>query len=118
MSPPLSNVAAPNLSDIGVRAVEEVSGSVDKVSVNTGIPAANQLPILRNAMNNGATSAAVADDCSGTPLSSCGTTPDPLFGRMVLYGLPPNILHGLHASLFPCSWFLSHLHSLAVSMSR
>lgn len=45
--------------------VEEVSGAVVEVMLDTDIPAATQLLSPRNYMNNGATAAAVAHDCSG-----------------------------------------------------
>ena len=57
--------AAPNGSDIGVRVVEEVSGTVVEFTLTTDVPAATQLLSPRNCMNNGATAAAVAYDCSG-----------------------------------------------------
>jgi hypothetical protein len=58
-------LAAPNSSEIGVRVVEEVSGAVVEVMLDTDIPTATQLLSPRNYMNNGATAAAVAYDCSG-----------------------------------------------------
>lgn len=61
----LTLLAAPNSSEIGVRVVEEVSGAVIEVMLDTDIPAATQLLSPRNYMNNGATAAAVAYDCSG-----------------------------------------------------
>jgi hypothetical protein len=57
--------AAPNGSDIGVRVVEEVSGAAVEFTITTDMPAATQLLSPRNYMNNGATAAAVAYDCSG-----------------------------------------------------
>jgi len=57
--------AAPNGADIGVRVVEEVSGAAVEFTITTDIPAATQLLSPRNYMNNGATAAAVAYDCSG-----------------------------------------------------
>jgi hypothetical protein len=57
--------AAPNGSDIGVRVVEEVSGAAVEFTVTSDMPAATQLLSPRNYMNNGATAAAVAYDCSG-----------------------------------------------------
>ena len=45
--------------------VEEVSGAVVEAILDTDIPAATQLLSPRNYMNNGATAAAVAYDCSG-----------------------------------------------------
>jgi hypothetical protein len=45
--------------------VEEVSGAVVEVMVDTDIPTATQLLSPRNIMYNGATAAAVAYDCSG-----------------------------------------------------
>ncbi|RWR26288.1 DUF2793 domain-containing protein [Sinirhodobacter populi] len=61
----LTLLAAPNSSEIGVRVVEEVSGAVVEVMLDTDIPAATQLLSPRNFMNNGATAEAVAYDCSG-----------------------------------------------------
>jgi hypothetical protein len=43
----------------------EVSGAVVDTMLDTDIPAATQLLSPRNFMNNGATAAAVAYDCSG-----------------------------------------------------
>jgi hypothetical protein len=57
--------AAPNGSDIGVRVVEEVSGAAVELTITTDMPATTQLLSPRNYMNNGATAAAVAYDCSG-----------------------------------------------------
>lgn len=45
--------------------VEEVSGAVVETMLDTEIPAATQLLSPRNCINNGATDAAVAYDCSG-----------------------------------------------------
>lgn len=61
----LTLLAAPNSGEIGVRVVEEVSGAVVEAVLDTEIPAATQLLSPRNFMNNGATAAAVAYDCSG-----------------------------------------------------
>ena len=61
----LTIAASPNGTDIGVRIVEEVSGAVAEFTLTADIPAATQLLSPRNYMNNGATSAAVAYDCSG-----------------------------------------------------
>ena len=61
----LTLLAAPNGSEIGVRVVEEVSGAVVETMLDTDILAATQLLSPRNYMNNGATAAAVAYDCSG-----------------------------------------------------
>lgn len=57
--------AAPNGADIGVRVVEEVSGATVEFTITTDMPAATQLLSPRNYMNTGATTAAVAYDCSG-----------------------------------------------------
>jgi len=57
--------AAPNGADIGVRVVEEVSGTAVEFTITSDMPAATQLLSPRNYMNNGATAAAVAYDCSG-----------------------------------------------------
>ncbi len=61
----LTLLAAPNSSEIGVRVVEEVSEAVVETMLDSDIPAATQLLSPRNLMNNGATAAAVAYDCSG-----------------------------------------------------
>lgn len=61
----LTLFAAPNSGEIGVRVVEEVSGAVVEAVLDSDIPAATQLLSPRNFMNNGATAAAVAYDCSG-----------------------------------------------------
>jgi len=57
--------AAPNDSAVGIRVVEEVSGAVAEATITTDMPAATQLLSPRNYLNNGATAAAVAYDCSG-----------------------------------------------------
>jgi hypothetical protein len=49
----LTLLAAPNSSEIGVRVVEEVSGAVVEVMLDTDIPAATQLLSPRNYMNSG-----------------------------------------------------------------
>lgn len=61
----LTLLAAPNSSGAGVRVVEEVSGAVVEIMLDTGITAATQRVSPRNFMNNGATAAAVAYDCWG-----------------------------------------------------
>jgi hypothetical protein len=61
----LTIAAAPNGSDIGVRVVEEGSGAAVEFTITTDMPAATQLLSPRNYVNNGATAAAVAYDCSG-----------------------------------------------------
>lgn len=63
--PTLALLAAPNSCEIGVRVVEEVSGAVVEVMLDTDISAAAQLVSPRNFMSNGATAVAVAYDCSG-----------------------------------------------------
>lgn len=57
--------AAPNDSAVGIRVVEEVSGTVAEATITTEMPAATQLLSPRNYLNNGSTAAAVAYDCSG-----------------------------------------------------
>ena len=57
--------SAPNGSSIWVRVVEEVSDTVAEFEITTNMPANTQLLSPRNYMNNGATAAAVAYDCSG-----------------------------------------------------
>ncbi|GAA0306585.1 DUF2793 domain-containing protein [Rhodovulum strictum] len=57
--------AAPNATSVWVRVVEEVSGAVAEVELNSNLPASTQLLSPRNYMNTGSTAAAVAYDCSG-----------------------------------------------------
>ena len=66
----LTIAASPNGTDIGVRIVEEVSGVVAEFILTADMPAATQLLSPRNYMNNGATAAAVAYDCSGVYLET------------------------------------------------
>jgi len=61
----LTIAAAPNGSDIGVRAVEEVSGAAVEFTITSDMPAADQMLSPRNYMNNGAAAFAVSYDCSG-----------------------------------------------------
>ena len=62
--------ATPNGSNIGLRVVEEVSGTAVEFTIATDMPAATQLLSPRNYMNNGATAAAVAYDCAGVYLET------------------------------------------------
>ena len=57
--------ASPNAGSVWVRVVDEVSGAVFEQEVTTDLLAANQFLSPRLFMNNGATAAAVAFDCSG-----------------------------------------------------
>ena len=57
-------------ADIGLRVVEEVSGSAVEFTIITDMSAATQLLSPRNYMNNGATAAAVAYDCAGVCLET------------------------------------------------
>ncbi|SIS92196.1 DUF2793 domain-containing protein [Phaeovulum vinaykumarii] len=61
----LTIVAAPNGTEVGIRVVEEVSGTAAEATITTDMPASAQLLSPRNYLNNGATAAAVAYDCSG-----------------------------------------------------
>ena len=62
--------ASPNAGSVWVRVVDEVSGAVFEQEVTTDLPAANQFLAPRLFMNNGATAAAVAFDCSGLYLET------------------------------------------------
>lgn len=64
----LTIAAAPNTGSVCVRAVDEVSGAAFEQEVTADLPAANQVLSPRLFMNNGATAAAVAFDCSGVYL--------------------------------------------------
>ncbi len=57
--------APPNGSSVWVRVVDEVSGAVYEQEITTDLPANTQFLSPRLFMNNGATAAAVAYDCSG-----------------------------------------------------
>jgi Protein of unknown function (DUF2793) len=57
--------APPNGSSVWVRVVDEVSGAVFEQEITTDLPANTQFLSPRLFMNNGATAAAVAYDCSG-----------------------------------------------------
>lgn len=61
----LTIAASPNAGSIWVRMVDEVSGAVFEQEVTADLPASNQFLGPRLFMNNGATAAAVAFDCSG-----------------------------------------------------
>ena len=57
--------APPNGSSVWVRVVEEVSGAVFEQEITADLPTNTQFLSPRLFMNNGATAAAVAYDCSG-----------------------------------------------------
>jgi hypothetical protein len=57
--------APPNGSSVWVRVVDEVSGAVFEQEISADLPANTQFLSPRLFMNNGATAAAVAYDCSG-----------------------------------------------------
>jgi hypothetical protein len=57
--------APPNGSSVWVRVVDEVSGAVFEQEITTDLPATTQFLSPGLFMNNGATAAAVAYDCSG-----------------------------------------------------
>jgi hypothetical protein len=61
----LTVAAAPNASSVWVRIVDEASGTVFEREMTTDLPANTQFLSPRLYMNNGATAAAVAYDCSG-----------------------------------------------------
>ena len=62
--------AAPNGSSVWVRVLDEVSGAVFEQEIVVDLPASAQLLSLRLFMNNGATAAAVAYDCSGVDVET------------------------------------------------
>ena len=57
--------APPNGGSVWVRVVDEVSGAVFEQEITADLPASTQFLSPRLYMNNGATAAAVAYDCSG-----------------------------------------------------
>ena len=57
--------APPNGSSVWVRAVNEVTGAVFEQEITADLPANTQFLSPRLFMNNGATAAAIAYDCSG-----------------------------------------------------
>jgi hypothetical protein len=66
----LTIAASPNGSSVWVRVVDEVNGAVFEQEVTADLPATNQFLAPRLFMNNGATAAAVAFDCSGVYLET------------------------------------------------
>jgi hypothetical protein len=62
--------APPNGSSVWVRVVDEVSGALFEQEVTADLPANTQFLSPRLFMNNGATAAAVAYDCSGVYLET------------------------------------------------
>ena len=62
--------ASPNAGSVWVRVVDEVSGAAFEQEVTADLPAASQFLAPRLFMNNGATAAAVAFDCSGVYLET------------------------------------------------
>jgi hypothetical protein len=66
----LTIAAVPNASSAWVRLVDEVGGAVFEQEVIADLPASNQFLAPRLFMNNGATAAAVAFDCSGVYLET------------------------------------------------
>jgi hypothetical protein len=56
---------APNGSSVWVRLIGEVTGAVFEQEITADLPANTQFLSPRLFMNNGATAAAVAYDCSG-----------------------------------------------------
>jgi hypothetical protein len=61
----LTIAAAPNAASVWVRLVDEASGAVFEQEITADLPASAQFLSPRLYMNNGATAAAVAFDCSG-----------------------------------------------------
>jgi hypothetical protein len=61
----LTIAASPNAASVWVRAVDEATGTVFERELTTLLPASTQFLSPRLYMNNGATAAAVAFDCSG-----------------------------------------------------
>ena len=57
--------AQPHGGSVWVRVVDEVSGAVFEQEITADLPANTQFLSPRPFMNNGATAAAVACDCSG-----------------------------------------------------
>ena len=57
--------AAPNGGSVWVRVVDEISGAVFVQEISADKPASAQFLSPRLYMNNGATAAAIANDCSG-----------------------------------------------------
>ena len=62
--------APPNGGSVWVRVVDEVSGAVFEQEITADLPANTQFLSPRLFMNNGATAAAVAYDCSGAYLET------------------------------------------------
>ena len=62
--------AAPNGGSVWVRVVDEVAGAVFEQEITADLPANTQFLSPRLLMNNAATAAAVAFDCSGVYLET------------------------------------------------
>ena len=62
--------APPNGSSIWVRGANEVTGAVFEQEITADLPTNTQFLSPRLFMNNGATAAAVAYDCSGVYLET------------------------------------------------
>lgn len=63
--PNLFIAAPPNGSSVWVRVADELSGAVFGQEISENLPANTQFLSPRIYMNNGATAAAIAYDCSG-----------------------------------------------------
>jgi len=57
--------AAPNGGSVRVRVVDEISGAIFEQEISADLPSSIQFLSPRLFMNNGATAAAIAYDCSG-----------------------------------------------------
>lgn len=62
--------APPNCSSVWLRVVDEGSGAVFKHEITADLPANPQFLSPCLFMNNGATAAAVAEDCAGVYLEA------------------------------------------------
>jgi hypothetical protein len=73
-------------------------------------------PRVIKAFGNAFTAAKLGD--AGLAAKAVQNYPDLPFGRMALAGCPADVLHNLLRRRFRVPGFLSHLHSLVVTMSQ
>src|ERR1700690_622632 len=73
-------------------------------------------PCVIKARGNAFTAAKLGD--TGLAAQAVQNYPDLLFGRMALAGCPADVLHNPLRRRFRVHGFLSHLHSLMVTMSQ
>src|ERR1700693_4892548 len=89
-----------------------------RVARQTALASLQELlgPCVIKALGNAFTAAKLGD--AGLAAQAVQNYPDLLFGRMALTGCPADVLHDPRRRRFRVHGFLSHLHSLMVTMSQ